>query len=236
MALGALLGIQITLFLAKKEGYDSPQIKESLYQLLIYLLAGGLLGARFIYVVLNWNNFSSQPLSILKIWEGGLVYYGGFMGALISTVLWKRKNNLPWKKVADWVAPGLTFGHALGRLGCLSAGCCYGLPTSMPWGITFTDPNSLAPLYKSLHPTQIYEFLYLLSLGLFLLCRSSQKRSEKLVKDGTIFIEYILLYSLGRFIIEFYRADAPLTWNLTPGQISSLFFFIPAILWRIRSA
>jgi len=237
IALGALLGVQVTIFLAKKEGFNSPQISESLYQLLLYLSIGGILGGRLAYVLLFWNEFSSNPLALFKVWEGGLVFYGGFIGALLSYPLWQRKNkNLLWRKVADWVAPALAFGHALGRLGCFAAGCCYGIPTRKPWGVIFKNLNSLAPLHHSLHPTQIYEFLYLIFLGGFLLFRSHQKNKGKTLKDGTIFAEYLLLYSLGRFIIEFFRADIPLLWSLTPGHVLSALLFIFSLTFRINLA
>jgi phosphatidylglycerol:prolipoprotein diacylglycerol transferase len=134
------------------------------------------------------------------------VYYGGLLLALGSAAWFIAKKHLPVWTVADLAAPGIALGQAIGRLGCLSAGCCYGKPTHVPWGTTFTDPyaydNVGVPLNVPLHPTQIYESVGTLALFLFLMWRLSRKHIA-----GQILMEYLILYSVLRFVIEFFRGD-----------------------------
>src|SRR5579864_9007570 len=128
-----------------------------LMDLSIILVFGGLIGARLFYVLLNFSYYLEHPLESLKVWEGGLVFYGGFLVASAAGIFYVRTKKYSVGVVADCLAPALAVGQAVGRLGCFFAGCCYGKPTSAPWAVTFKDPASLAPLGVDLHPTQIYE-------------------------------------------------------------------------------
>lgn len=221
VALGVILGFQVLLHLAKSEGRRTHETEESLYRLLFFLVLGGILGARTFFVFLEWKNFESDILSIFKVWSGGLVSYGGLVGSGIGFWIWSRNQKIfSWKRVCDWLAPSFALGHALGRLGCFSAGCCYGIPTQKPWGVRFTHPDSLAPMVIPLHPTQLYEFIFLLILGPYLLWRVYRTRENK-GSEGRVFLEYLLIYSLGRFGVEFFR-DQPIFWRLTTGQWMSL--------------
>ena len=235
VALGVFAGIKIAVWLAERDGFKSKEIEESLYSLFFYFVMGGLLGGRLLYVLVHWDEFSGDSAGIFKIWQGGLVSYGGLSGALAGFLIWHKKNwALPWKKIADWLSPSIAFGHALGRLGCFSAGCCYGKPTEEPWSVVFTDPLSLAPLGIPLHPTQIYEFVFLVLLGVFLLMRLAHLMKSATRIDGIVFADYLALYSAGRFCIEFFRNDDPRFWGLTPGQIASLLTFAASIFLRMR--
>ncbi|MBI2119942.1 MAG: prolipoprotein diacylglyceryl transferase [Elusimicrobia bacterium] len=233
VALGTFLSLQLTLYFAKKDGFGSLQIKENLYELFFYLLVSGILGARFFFVLTHLKEFIGDLLSIFKVWQGGLVSFGGLFGASLGFLAWKRKNKniLPWKKALDWCAPALSFGHALGRLGCLSSGCCFGAPTDKAWGIIFDNPQSLAPLWVSLHPTQIYEFIFLFFLGSFLWWKSLRKKILQSA-DGMLFAQYLILYSLGRFFIDFFRGDEEKIFHLTPGQNFSILVFLSALFLR----
>src|SRR5512143_814516 len=143
-----------------------------------------------------------HPLEILMIWKGGLVFYGGFLLALFTGVWYLNRFNMPLWKVADIIAPCIALGQAIGRLGCFSAGCRYGKPTDLPWGVTFTDPNSLAVLGVPLHPTQIYESAGALTIFAFLWLYR-----KKTTFEGQLFWLYVMLYSVLRFTIEFVRGD-----------------------------
>ena len=115
-----------------------------------------LLGARLLYVLIEYKYFIDNPLEAFKIWKGGLVFYGGMIAAMAAGLIYIRKHDMPLWRVGDIVAPSLAIGQAIGRWGCFFAGCCYGVKTDVPWAITFTNPKSLAPLDIPLHPTQIY--------------------------------------------------------------------------------
>lgn len=234
IALGILLGMKISVFMSRAEKkYSRNDVEESLYSLLIYLVVGGLIGGRLFYAVTHRSQFADDFFSIVKFWEGGLVFYGGLFGAVAGLILWRRKNKIgAWLKILDWLAPGLAFGHALGRLGCFFAGCCYGNPTHHFLSVTFENPRSLAPIGIPLHPTQIYEFLFLLFLGGFLIWKTKRKIRNAEFADGAIFLDYLIYYSLGRFALDFLRGDEILVLGLSPGQVTSIIVFFFSLFFK----
>jgi phosphatidylglycerol:prolipoprotein diacylglycerol transferase len=139
---------------------------------------------------------------MLMIWRGGLVFYGGFLFAFPTCFIYLKKRGLPFLKTCDILAPGLALGETIGRMGCFFAGCCYGTPTDLPWAVTFRHPNSLAKLGVPLHPTQLYASAQSLLVFIILLSFGRFKRA-----DGQMVWLYILLYALGRLIIENFRGD-----------------------------
>lgn len=229
VALGALAGIKITIILAARDGYNQKGVDEALYSLLLYVVISGLFGARLLYILVHWHEFSGDLAGIFMIWQGGLVSYGGLAGGLFGISIWHTKNrNIPLRNLLDWIAPSIALAHALGRLGCFSAGCCYGRTTHSILGVIFTHPQSLAPLGFPLHPTQLYEFIFLIFLGLYLLQKF--KPSERI--KGLLFADYLSIYSTGRFVIGFFRGDDPRFWGLTPGQIASILTLIASLFIR----
>ncbi len=184
--------------LAKREGLN-PEIFADLF---FYVLVSAILGSRLFYVATAWDDYVGRPLDIFKIWEGGLVFYGGFVAAAITSVYYVKKHNLPLLKTADAAAPAVAFGHFWGRLGCFFAGCCYGKTCDLPWAVTFTNPESLAPLNIALHPTQLYDAVNNLAIFVILLLLGSRKKF-----DGQVFCVYIFLYGITRSVIEFFRDD-----------------------------
>ena len=123
---------------------------------------------------------------------------------------------------------------ALGRLGCFAAGCCFGKVCEAPWAVVFSHPETLAPPGLPLHPTQIYEALFLAALGAFLLWRLNARRARAAQPSGIVFAEYLLLYSAGRFALEFFRWDEPRFGGLTPAQITSIILFAIAAFARFK--
>lgn len=198
VATGFFAAILLASHLGKKEGLDPQKIID----LCFYLLVSSLLGARLMYVIVEHKYFFANPLEIFKFWKGGLVYYGGLIFAMIVAVLYMKKKEMPVWKVADILAPSIAIGQAIGRWGCFFAGCCYGVKTGVPWAIVFTDPNSLAPLGIPLHPTQIY-----LSLNAVVIFSILMWLSKRKSFDGQIIWAYGVLYSIGRFLIEYLRGD-----------------------------
>jgi phosphatidylglycerol:prolipoprotein diacylglycerol transferase len=155
----------------------------------------------------DFGYFRENPREIVSLVRSGGVFYGGLILAVLVAFWYMRRAGLPVWTTCDVFAPGIALGHAVGRLGCLLAGCCYGRPTSMPWGITFTDPfaasNVGTPLGVPLHPTQIYEAgAELLILGVLLL---TERRGRGFA--GRTFWLYMLLYGVSRFVIEHFRGD-----------------------------
>jgi len=198
IALGALLGITLISHQAKKQGYDQQQILD----LAFYLLITAIIGSRVFYIILNLKYYMHHPLEMVMIWRGGLVFYGGFILAFATCFLYLKRYNLPFLKTCDILMPGLAIGQCIGRFGCFFAGCCYGKPTDLPWAITFTHPHSLAIQGVPLHPTQLYSSFK--SLLIFIILISFRRYMKG---DGQLTWLYILLYAIGRLIIEPFRGD-----------------------------
>lgn len=118
-------------------------------------------GARSLEKLLNLPRYMDKPLDIFKVWDGGLAFQGGLLLAVITALVYIRRHGLPVLSTLDSLALALPLGQSIGRLGCFIAGCCYGRPTNLPWGVTFTHPESLSILGK-VHPTQLYESLLVL--------------------------------------------------------------------------
>ncbi len=197
-------GIWIASRIAAKKGIEP----DSVWNLGLVIIFSALVGSKLILFFSDFGYYSDNPREIfsLSTLRSSSVYYGGLFLALASAVWYLKKKRLPFWTMADIAAPGIAFGQAISRLGCLSAGCCYGKPTLMPWGITFTNQyayeNVGVPLNVPLHPTQIYEAIGALFLFLFLIRSQNQKSAT-----GRIILQYILGYALIRFIVEFFRGD-----------------------------
>ncbi len=198
IAVGFVLGF----FFAVRRGRQEGVPFERMVDLLFCTVLSAIIGSRLLFVLVNFDHYQDHPLQIFRIWEGGLVFYGGLILAVAVSLGYLKWNRLPVWKFADLFSPSIALGLFFGRIGCFFAGCCYGKETSLPWGITFTDPNSLARLNFSLHPTQIYEAISSLVIFFFL----NWKRRRKTF-DGQIFWLFLLLYSAIRFLIEFWRDD-----------------------------
>ncbi len=199
IGLGFLLGIFLAARRAKKEGLNPDLILD----MGVYLLLAAVLGSRILYIVTTWHEFAQNPLDMFAIWKGGLVFYGGVLGAVPVGIWYVRKHKLPVWRTADIMAPSIALGHAFGRLGCFFAGCCYGASCTGPFCITFSDPRSLAPLGVPLFPTQLMESggEFLIFIVLLVL-----RRYKKF--DGQLFGLYLVFYAVLRFTIEFFRGDA----------------------------
>ena len=199
-----ILGIVVAGILAilrvRKEGLHIPF--ERVADLFFYTVLSAIVGSRILFVLINFDLYRENPLQILKIWEGGLVFYGGLVLAIGVSIGYMRWYRLPIWKLFDLISPLIALGLFFGRIGCFFAGCCYGKETSLPWGVIFTNPNSLARLNVPLHPTQLYDAANGLAIFLFLIWKEKRKAF-----DGQIFFFFLLLYSTTRFFIELLRGD-----------------------------
>lgn len=226
VALGFFLGFRLVLKQTEKLKIE----KKIIYDLVFYILFSALLGARFLYVLFNLGEYLANPLSIFYFWEGGLFFHGGLFTAIIVTIIFLKKKKLNLGQFADLLAPALALGYVFGRIGCFFAGCCYGKETSLPWGVTFSHPQSLAPVNVSLHPTQIYSAVVNFLLFLYLWWRKNKPHYS-----GEILWQYLIGYSGTRFIIEFFRADERgIIFGLPFTQVLSLCIFFVGIIveWK----
>lgn len=223
-ATGFLLGLVLALWQGRKEGIPSNKIVD----LGFYTLLFALVGSRLFFVLLNAEYYLKHPLDIFKIWEGGLVFYGGLLFTIPIVLWYVRKHALGIWSTADLFAPSIAIGHSIGRLGCFSAGCCYGKPAEgLPWAVTFTDPQSLAQIGIPLHPTQLYESLGEF-INFFILITLRRYKSF----NGQLFFTYLLLYSVLRFIVEFFRGDVGrgyITSFISVPQAMSIVIFLVSV-------
>jgi len=187
-----------------------------------WLIVGSIVGARALYVISYWErDFAGESwVKILKIREGGIVFYGGLIGATLAMLIYLRWKKLPMLKFADALAPSISLGHIFGRLGCLMNGCCYGRPTDLPWAIHFQDHETRG---VGVHPTQIYEAV--LNLGLYGALAWLYRKKKF---DGQIFALYLMSYAVVRSVVEVFRGDYPMRYFgevVTPGQLISIGIF-----------
>ncbi len=197
----------------------------------LWLMAGSIVGARFVYVATYWKTeFAGGPFSeIFMIQHGGLVYYGGLIGATVAGIgylLWKK---LPVWKIADIMAPSIALGSVFGRVGCLLNGCCYGRACGLPWAIHFPADHETHGV--GVHPTEIYDGLLNLILYVFLAWLFRRKKF-----DGQIFAAYLMIYAVFRSIAEYFRGDYPADHvhaGLTSAQLVSVPIFLAGIFLAI---
>ena len=174
---------------------------DRIVDLMVLLLVSGIVGARLLYIALNFDYYLLNPLEVFNLSKGGLVWYGGFFVSLLALVFYLRKNRISFWVVADLVSPYLALAQALGRIGCFLNGCCYGTkaPSGFFWVVTFPGESVMR------YPVQIYSSLALLAI--YVILRIEQNMPRRFF--GEIFLSYCLLYSSQRFVMEFLRGDNP---------------------------
>lgn len=202
VAIGFLLALWITVRLARRAKLPA----EPVFNLAIYCALAGLVGAKLFMVLFDFKSYWNDPASLFS-WatvQAAGVYQGGFLLALLTAMLYMRHNRLPGLATCDVFAPGIAVGQAIGRLGCFSAGCCWGTETHLPWAVTFTNPEAYrltgVTLGVPLHPAQLYEAFADALIFFFLYWLIAKPHTA-----GTIIGWYLSLYSVARFVIEFFR-------------------------------
>jgi len=202
LALAFLCAIFVTVRLAERDGLP----KERIYDLCLWLLLSSLIGSKLL-MLFTEPEYRANPklLFSLDFLRSGGVFYGGLIGAVLAGFLLMRRWKLPWWKTADACAPGIALGNFFGRQGCFSAGCCWGKPTTLPWGVQFSEAGheiTGVPTGIHLHPTQLYESFTMLIVFFFLLWLHKKKRFS-----GQVILAYVVIYAAVRFLIEFVRDD-----------------------------
>ena len=236
LAISYLVGLWLAMRRARAWGLDANRVLD----LGIYIIIAALIGAKLLLLVVDFNQFRQSPADLLSLARSGGVFYGGLILAVLVAFWYVHKHRLPLWTTCDVFAPGIALGHVTGRLGCLAAGCCYGRPTSLPWGITFTNPLAAAnvgtPLGIPLHPTQIYEAGAELLILVILL--ATEKRGRPFA--GRTFWGYMFLYAVSRYIIENYRGDPRGTmWIFSTSQFISLLLAplsLAMLVWLSKTA
>ena len=202
LAIAFLSAILITVKLAERDGLP----RERIYDLSLWMLLASLIGSK-ILMLFTEPEYRDNALGLLSLdfLRSGGVFYGGLLGAVIAGYFLMKHYRLPWWKTADACAPGIAIGNFFGRQGCFAAGCCWGKPTSLPWGVKFSELGHQitgVPIDQYLLPTQLYESFAMLLVFVFLMWLHKRKRF-----DGQVILVYALVYSVIRFAIEFVRDD-----------------------------
>jgi phosphatidylglycerol:prolipoprotein diacylglycerol transferase len=224
--------------LAARQGLDPEKVAN----LAVYAALVGLVGAKLLMFVMDFSYYARNPeriFSLDTLLSAG-VYYGGFLLALLFCFWYLRRAGLPFLATADVLAPGAALGHAIGRLGCFAAGCCWGTKTDVPWAVVFTSEAAHnftgVPLHVALHPAQLYESAATFAVAGVLVAATRRRHAP-----GRILGLYLVLYSVARFAVEFVRNheqnfpfDGPFSW--TQWIALALLAAGAYLLWKTRRA
>lgn len=227
LAIAYLVAIWLLTRKAEKEGLPKNEISD----LSIAILAAAILGAKALLAIVDFREYVADPASASELIRSGGVFQGGLIAATVVGLWYIRRHRLPMWRITDMAAPSIALGEAIGRWGCLAAGCCYGKPANVPWAITFRNPFAHeavgTPLNVPLHPTQIY-----LSLNALLLFAIAEWVYRRKKFDGQVFWIYVLGYALTRGVIEEFRGDL-VRGFVVPGVLSTAQFI--GVLMAIAS-
>jgi len=207
-------GIALTLREARRKGIGEDVI----WGVATWGIIGGLVGARLFHVVDNLDTYLADPAAILAFQEGGLSIYGALVVGLLAALIEAKRRGWPFMRVLDASAPALILGQAIGRIGCIVQGDAVGPATDLPWGFVYTNPGAMAPaLGVPFLPTMVYEMVWDLAIFAFLWIARTRVRAE-----GLLFVSYLLLYSLNKFTVSFWRENVILAFGLREAQIVAL--------------
>lgn len=223
IGIGLMCAILLFVKRCKNRGYD----EDSAFNLAIFCGISGILGAKLFYIIIEFPELIKDPMLIIKDFSNGFVFYGGAIIGILTGYFYTRVKKWPFLKMLDIAVPSIPLAHAFGRAGCLFAGCCYGQETDSVFGITFSD-SPYAPHDVSLIPTQIISSIGNLAIFAILLWFDNKKKK----RDGQTGALYLIIYSIGRFIIEFFRGDPRGTvFNvLSASQFICIFVFAAGII------
>jgi phosphatidylglycerol---prolipoprotein diacylglyceryl transferase len=219
------VGIAVALFMGVYRGKRKGISEDVIIDIAFYGIIGGLLGAKLLYLVTELPNLLQKPSSIIGMLTSGFVVYGAILGGILGAFIYCKIKGHDFLKYFDLLVPSLATAQGIGRLGCLMAGCCYGRETTSIIGIVFSH-SYYAPNGIKLYPTQLIS-----SLGDFLIAVVLVLYARKERKNGSIAGVYLMLYSIGRFLIEFLRNDPRGSIGfLSTSQFICIFIFIGGII------
>ncbi|MBV9342194.1 MAG: prolipoprotein diacylglyceryl transferase [Acidobacteria bacterium] len=204
VATGVLVGLWISVRNAARQGIKSDKA----WDFGIAVVLAGIIGSKILYILVDWQTYAQHPGEIFSLatLQAGGVFSGGLIASFAVAAWFVRRHQMPALATCDAFSPGLAMGHAIGRVGCFAAGCCWGKPTHHFWGVTFTNPLAAqlvgTPLNQALEPTQLFESA--VELGIFFLLSWMLVRKKF---DGQVFGAYLFLYGVARFFLEFLRDD-----------------------------
>lgn len=203
-AIGLLAGLTVAVRNSKRQGVN----EDYAWNLGIIAILSAVVGAKVLFVLDNWSYYGAHLGAIfsLDLLRTGGWWEGGIIAAVAACAWYMRRHRMKALAISDAFAPGIALGHAFGRIGCFAAGCCWGKPTDLPWGVTFTSQLAQqwvgTPLGIKLQPTQIYESLFEFLNFAFLTWLFKRRKF-----DGQVIGAYLVTYGVARFFFEFLRGD-----------------------------
>ncbi|MFH1906052.1 MAG: prolipoprotein diacylglyceryl transferase [Chloroflexota bacterium] len=227
-----VVGVWLTAREAERKGFK----KGDIYDAAMWIILGGLVGARLFHVLDHWSDvFAANPISALYIWEGGLAIWGALAGGLLTMAILAWRKGWRLSSLLDAAAPGVVLAQAVGRVACVITGDAMGKPTTGPFGFAYTNPNAMVPeLGVYYTPMPVYEII--VNLGIFVLLWQLRKRRWP---DGMLFLVYLSLYSLERLLLGFTSSYRIIAWGMTQSQIVALIGLavaLPAIILLRKKA
>ncbi len=217
------IGIIAALFLLSYRSKKKQYNEDNIWDMSILIIIFGIVGGKLLYIITDIKYIMQQP-SVLKNIGNGFVIYGAILGGILAVYLYCKKKGWNTLSVCDLVIPSLPLAQGFGRIGCFLAGCCYGRVTTLPIGVEFNN-SPFAPAGVHVYPTQIFSSVFDFMLAIFLLWYSTKER-----KKGRVFSLYLIIYSIGRFLIEFLRGDPRGSISIfSTSQFISLFIVVIGI-------
>ena len=210
VAIGFTIALLVTIGIGKRIGISPQQVMDMGFIMILC----AIIGSRLMYILMNFSYYKHHPMDSLKIWQGGLVFSGGLIAIVFVMIWYLKRHHLAFWRIGDLWAPAASIGQSIGRIGCFMAGCCYGKPTDLKWGMVFTHPDSLAPLNIPIHPTQLYAAVIGFIIFLVLMALNARKKFE-----GQVFLWFLILHSTQRLLVERFRGDDR---GLIPGSEMSI--------------
>jgi phosphatidylglycerol:prolipoprotein diacylglycerol transferase len=236
IATAVLIGVSLSQALARRRGVNPDVIGD----LAIWLVVGAIPCARLYYVLFEWETYARHPEDIIAIWKGGIAIHGAILGGLVAALIFSRLQRISFWQLADLVTPSLILGQAIGRWGNFFNSEAFGRPTDLPWKL-YIPPANRPPGYTqfdSFHPTFLYESLWNFAVFAILITLFFRGlRGKPSLQVGTLFLVYLVAYSLGRFWIEGLRMDSLMLGPLRIAQVVSLVEIalgVAGLIWLYR--
>jgi len=225
-----VLAVVAVIAIALREAKRVGLAEEHIYSVGLWGIIGGIIVSRLLHVIDKWSYYMAHPGQIIGF--EGLTVYGAVLGALLAVLIYCWVKKISFWLLGDVIAPGAILGQAIGRIGCLMNGCCYGLPTSLPWGVVYTNPGSYCPLDETFQPTQIYHLIWnLIGFGILWSLR------RRLKPQGSLFLLYLALYAAGDLSIRFVRVGEPfrsgMFFNMQQAQLIGIIILLVTVPWLV---
>ncbi len=238
-SLAIILAVTTAVLITTRQGPKKGISSDEIYSLAFWAVLGGIVGARLFHVIDRWDYYGTNPLQILAFQQGGLAIWGALAGGAAAVIPYAKIKHLPLSRLVDTITPGLLVAQIIGRFGCIVNGDAYGDITSLPWGFIYLHPDALirADLFgQPTHPYPVYEIIW---NAIALLIIWQVGRRTKI--NGSVFLSYLMLYSVGRFFLTFVRQEKIWFWGLQEAQVIAIVTLITSAavliyLWNKEKA